>query len=192
MLTKDLLQATVRNGKLFPRFLPVDDATVLDEARQVCELFVGAKGRVIGEIEEELKAMANKPRGRAFAKLLMDRCEIAEASEATMNQRWQAFAVSERLRREGQMTHEAFSEAMSAHLGTSLSDLRQVIFSDLPASRIVEAFDPVEPLTLVGAYNLSHVTTFLCMAASVSVTLGHLSLAQKREMMRRLRFHRLK
>ena len=41
------------------------------------------------------------------------------------------------------------------------------------------------------AYNLSHITTFLCFADDVAVTVSNVTLPQKRELMRRLKFHRL-
>ena len=191
MLTKDLVQATVRNGKLFPKFLQSDDPSALGDARDVCEIFNGAKGRIIGELEDDVKSAVSTPRGRAFAKLLMDRCEVAEPGDEIIDTRWKAFAASERLRRVGQISHEDFQASLTKDLGLPLTELQRVIFADLPSARSIDSFETMSPESLVDAYNLSHITTFLCFADSVAVTLSNLTLPQKREVMRRLKFHRL-
>ena len=74
MLTKDLVQATVRSGKLFPRFIKSDDPAASAEAKDMCELFADAAGRVVSDLEDEVKESAATPRSRGFAKLLLDRC----------------------------------------------------------------------------------------------------------------------
>lgn len=191
MLTKDLVQATVRNGKLFPKFVDYEDSKVASEASSLCELFTDAKGRVVSEIEEDIKGAASTPRSRGFAKLLMDRCEIAEPNEEILEARWQLFALSETLRQKPDLSLKDFEDAIACAGADSIENLRQKLFSDLPSARTVENYEALTPEELVERYNLSHITTFLCFADDVAITVSNLTLAQKRELMRRLKFHRL-
>ena len=191
MLTKDLVQATVRSGKLFPRFIKSDDPAASAEAKDMCELFADAAGRVVSDLEDEVKESAATPRSRGFAKLLMDRCEVAEPNAEIMDLRWRAFAVSERLRKGDDISQNEFTAAVSAELGETAGELKSKLFSDLPSARTVEKYEPLSAEALIDKYNLSHVTTFLCFADDVAVTVTNVTLPQKRELMRRLKFHRL-
>ncbi len=191
MLTKDLVQATVRSGKLFPRFIKSDDPTASAEAKELCELFSDAAGRVVSDLEDEVKEAVSTPRSRGFAKLLMDQCEVAEPNAEIMDFRWKTFAVSERLRKSDSISQNEFTEAVAAELGEAAGDLKAKLFSDLPSARVVERYDPLSIEALIDKYNLSHVTTFLCFADDVAVTVTNVTIAQKRELMRRLKFHRL-
>ncbi len=191
MLTKDLVQATVRNGRLFPKFIRSDDPKALSDAKSICELFADATGRVVSDLEDDVKASAGDPRGRAFSKILMDQCEVAEPGDEILDLRWRAFSISEKLRATGEISADQFRERLAAELGQSISDLQQKIFSDLPSARTIEKMEPLSPLEVIERYNLSHITTFLCFAEDVSVAVTNVSVAQKREIMRRLKFHRL-
>ena len=191
MLTKDLVQATVRNGKLFPKFIKPEDGSVVAEAKTLCDLFADAKGRVVSELEEDIKGAASSPRSRGFAKILMDHCEIAEPSDEIMEMRWKTFAISERLRKNPDLSHQDFVDSIATEMNETVVSLKQNLFADLPSARIVEKFESVTTDELIDRYNLSHVTTFLCFADDVAVTIVNATIAQKRELMRRLKFHRL-
>ena len=123
MLTKDLVQATVRNGKLFPKFIKSDDGAAAADAKDLCALFADAKGRIVSDIEEDIKGAASTPRSKGFAKLLMDRCEIAEPGDEIMDLRWRVFAVSEKLRLDQSLTQSEFSEAVAREVGRRLMRL---------------------------------------------------------------------
>lgn len=191
MLTKDLVQATVRNGRLFPKFIKANDPNAESEAELVCALYADAKGRIISDLEDDAKRAVATPRSRGFAKLLMDRCEVTEPDDEIMELRWRAFAKSEALRTKKDLTHDEFVSGIADELGQDIAVLREQLFSDLPSSRLIENYDPLTPEELLAKYNLSHITTFLCFADSVAITVANITLAQKRELMRRLKFNRL-
>ena len=180
MLTKDLVQATVRSGKLFPRFIKSDDSTACSEAKHLCELFLDAAGRVVSDLEDEVKEATPTPRSRGFAKLLMDRCEVAEPSPEIMDLRWRTFFVSERLRKAGNISQNEFTMAVAEELGEAEGALKSKLFADLPSARTVEKYDPLSAEELIDKYNLSHITTFLCFAEDVAVTVTKVTHAQKR------------
>jgi len=121
----------------------------------------------------------------------MDRCEIAEPGDEIMDLRWRVFAASEKFRLDQRLTQSEFSEAVARYVGETVEGLKEKLFADLPSSRSVESFEAITAEELVEAYNLSHITTFLCFADDVAVTVSNVTLPQKRELMRRLKFHRL-
>jgi hypothetical protein len=191
MLTKDLLQATVRNGKLYPKFIDAQDAQVTADVKSLIESFSQASGRQMGELEDEVKSVATTPRRKAIAKILLDQCEVIEPSEEIIEVRWRMFALSEQLRKNRHTHAVDFFTAISRELDEPLEELRQKIFSDLPNARTVKAYLPLTESEVIDRYNLSHVLTFLCLAEDVVVTVMDCSIGQKREIMRRLKFHRL-
>lgn len=191
MLTKDLVQATVRSGKLFPKFIKPGDAKALAEAGSLCELFSSAKGRVVGDLEEDVKAIANTPRGRAFAKILLDDCDVKDPGAEVLDRRWQIFLAAEKLRVSTGSSFEEFKDKIAKQFAETPEQLSQRLFADLPSARTVENIPELSSKDLIERFNLSHVTTFLCFADDVTVSLSNLTLAQKRELMRRLKFHRL-
>ena len=60
MLTKDLLQATVRNGKLYPKFIEAQDPQVMADVKSLMESFSQASGRQMGELEDDIKAFPTR------------------------------------------------------------------------------------------------------------------------------------
>lgn len=191
MLTKDLVQATTRNGKIFPRICPPDDSQGLADAKELCDFFSAVPGRAVGDVEDELKNLCTTPRRRALAKLLMDRCEVSEPDPAIMELRWAVFKAAESLRCSEGQDFKDFARLVSAKFDLDPADLGQKIFSDLPSSRVIQAYSSIPSANLIDHMNLSQVRTILCLAKDVVVKLKKTSTAQKREFLRQVKFHRL-
>lgn len=191
MLTKDLVQATARSGRLFPRITKNDDVEALRDATELCAFFGEVVGRVVGEVEEELKANCSTPRRRALAKLLLDRCETLEPDLAVMELRWKAFAVSEELRKKGGLDFLDFSEMVGARLSLQTESLRRDLFSDLSSARQICKFDPIPAEALLEQLNLAQVRTILCCTDEAVVRVKGATTAQKREILRQIKFQRL-
>ena len=191
MLTKDLVQVTTRNGKLFPRFCPSDDTKGSADARELCEFFSTAPGRTLGDVEDELKTLCTTPRRRALAKLLMDTCEVSEPDPTIMEMRWRVFKAAENFRVGENQDFQVFTQHVAAEFGSSSSDLGQKIFSDLPSARVLQAFSPMPTASLIELMNFAQVRTILCLAKDVQVTLKKTSTAQRREFLRQVKFQRL-
>ena len=191
MLTKDLVQATTRNGKIFPRFCASDDSQGLADAKELCDFFSAVSGRAVGDVEEELKNLCTTPRRRALAKLLMDRCEVSEPDPAIMELRWTVFKAAESLRCGDGQDFKDFAQLVSAKFDLDPADLGQKIFSDLPSSRVIQAHSSITSANLIDHMNLSQVRTILCLAKDVVVKLRKTSTAQRREFLRQVKFHRL-
>lgn len=191
MLTKELVQVTTRNGRLFPKFLKNSDPQVLAEAEGLCDFFNKVPGRRFGEVEEELKSSVGSGRKKSLAKLLLDRCDVAESDPDILDWRWNVFTAAEGLREQCNGDFQMFAQRMQETFKGSLGEMREKIFSDLPSARFIKSFESMTSRDLIDLYNLSTVKTILCFAKDVTLELKNPSVAIKRAVMQQLRFYRL-
>ncbi len=191
MLTKELVQVTTRNGRLFPKFLKNSDPQILAEAKGLCDFFNQVPGRRFGEVEEELKSSVGSGRKKSLAKLLIDRCDIAESDPDILDWRWSVFAAAEGLREQCNGDFQMFAQRMQETFKGSLGEMREKLFSDLPSARFIKSFESMTSRDLIDLYNLSMVKTILCFAKDVTLELKNPSVAVKRAVMQQLRFYRL-
>ena len=191
MLTKELVQVTTRNGRLFPKFLKNSDPQVLAEAKGLCDFFNQVPGRRFGEVEDELKSSVGSGRKKSLAKLLLDRCDVAESDPDILDWRWSVFAVAERLRDQCNGDFQMFAQRMQETFGGAIGQVREKLFSDLPSARFIKSFEAMTSRDLIDLYNLSMVKTILCFAKDVTLELKNPSVAVKRAVMQQLRFYRL-
>lgn len=191
MLTKELVQVTTRNGRLFPKFMKNSDPQILAEAKGLCDFFNKVPGRRFGEVEEELKSSVGSGRKKSLAKLLLDRCDIAESDPEILDWRWSVFAAAEGLREQCNGDFQMFAQRMQETFKGSLGEMREKLFSDLPSARFIKSFESMTSRDLIDLYNLSMVKTILCFAKNVTLELKNPSVAIKRAVMQQLRFYRL-
>ncbi len=191
MLTKELVQVTTRSGRLFPKFMKNSDPQVLAEAKGLCDFFVKVPGRRFGEVEEELKSSVGSGRKKALAKLLLDRCGVADPDPDILDWRWSVFTAAESLRDQCGGDFQLFARGVQETFGGPLGDMREKLFSDLPSARFVKSFEPITNCDLVDLYNLSMIKTILCFATDLTLEVKNPSLAVKRAVMQQLRFFRL-
>jgi predicted nuclease of restriction endonuclease-like RecB superfamily len=191
MLTKDLVQVTTRSGRLFPKFLQSSDPKMQSEAKELCDFFNQVPGRRFGDIEEDLKSSFGSGRKKSLAKLLLDRCKLAESDPSLLDWRWDVFRTAEAFRNECRGDFQIFTRRMQETFGSTLGDVREKIFSDLPSARYVHSFESITGRDLIDLFNLSQVKTILCFAQDVTLVLQNPTLAVKRAVMRQLRFFRL-
>jgi predicted nuclease of restriction endonuclease-like RecB superfamily len=191
MLTKELVQVTTRNGRLFPKFLKNSDPQILAEAKGLCDFFNKVPGRRFGEVEDDLKSSVGSGRKKSLAKLLLDRCDVAESDPDIFDWRWSVFTAAEGLRDQCNGDFQTFAQRMQETFEGSLGEMREKLFSDLPSAKFIKSFESMTSRDLIDLYNLSMVKTILCFAKEVTLELKNPSLAVKRAVMQRLRFHRL-
>ena len=141
MLTKELVQVTTRNGRLFPKFMKNSDPQILAEAKGLCDFFNRVPGRRFGEVEEELKSSVGSGRKKSLAKLLLDRCDIAESDPEILDWRWSVFAAAEGLREQCNGDFQMFAQQMQKTFEGSLGEMREKLFSDLPSARFIKSFE---------------------------------------------------
>src|SRR5262249_56654319 len=84
VLTGKLVRVRYPRDRIAPCYLDTDDATWLDVAGRLRELFAAHAGRTRGELDEELReALGDDPSHlvhRGLAKLLEDRCDFEVAA----------------------------------------------------------------------------------------------------------------
>jgi uncharacterized protein len=191
MLTKDLVQVTVRSGKIFPRLCPPGDSKGLADADEICEFFRTTPGKTLSEVEDELKNLCTSPRRRALAKLMLDRCGISDPDAKTLELRWTVFKMAEGLRRNHNLTFESFVDTVSNELNLTAEDIRQNIFADLPGARTIKTSEALKSRDLLELLNISQAKAILCMAKEMTLEIKNASLSQRREVLRQVKFHRL-
>ncbi len=182
MLTKEHLTFRIRNGRAVPQFLPVDDAKVRGVAADLLAVFEGAEGLSLGELEEQAADAADGDVGAALSKLLLDSCETEEDDGQVAASRWESLLKAEALRTQ-RASREEFQQKM-AGVGSRL-------YADLPACRRVRSYKVMDPETLLHRYNAAQVQGLLLRARRVVIRLRSTDLAERRELFRQLRFHRL-
>lgn len=197
MLTKELLQFSVKKGKLRPRFVDVKDAELLEVAQDMVQMAADAVGSPAGELEEELGVRAKQHRrllvARGLAKLVQDRVEVEPADEAAQALRKVAFEAS--MATLAGLPDEAafadFEAALAARLPQPLDVVRRDLYADLPDRRAVLGWEPLTPVGLLERYNLALAQGLVMYAHRVTVTAPAPELVTTRRLLRWLKFCRL-
>jgi len=192
MLTKELLKFSIRSGRIRPAFVP-EEGDILERARGLIDLFRQAEGQSLGELEELLDETCGTGDVEAgLRKLLLDRCGAEEDDGSVMERRWQALAAAQALRLgEPGLDEASFRGRLAATLGRGFVELKEDLYADLPACRRIKGFRELSAVSLLQRYNCAQVQGLLLRARSVHVRLAQASLAERRELFRQLKFHRL-
>lgn len=200
MLTRELLQFTLRKGRIRPRFLQRADPELRALAASLVALAEAAPGRPVRELDEAMSALAlgyARPRvGRGLVKLLQDRCTVEAPGEEGPRLRAEVFAASMAALSEvggagGEASPSAYEARIEARLGRPLSEVRAALFADLPDARRVEAFDPIGAARLLERYDLAQAQGLLVYAERLELALPGLDRPEVRRLLRWLRFFRL-
>ena len=184
MLTKGHLKFRIRNGRAVPQFLPPTDPAALALAEDLLELFRGAEGRAVGEIEEAAAELGDGDLAAAFRKLLLDQTDTEEDDGQIAARRWQLLLKAEALRRQA-------PPPTPADFQQTMGDAGATLYADLPACRRLRSFTDMNAESLIHRYNCAQVQGLLLRAESVTVKLVGSDLGSRRELFRQLKFHRL-
>ncbi len=194
MLTKEHLKYRVRAGRLHPAFIEPIDAAARATAAAMVDVFASAAGSTVDELEELASEAAGPGVGAAFAKLLMDRCEVGPDDPSVEDLRWQVFAAAARMRRGSgrYVAPSVFRERVAAEVDVDAQGLPERLYSDLPGCRKVRQVPALSAESLVTRYNVAQVQGLLLQSKSLTITIGKdVSQAEKRALFRQIRFHRL-
>ncbi len=192
MLTKDLLRYKIRLEKVTPSFVDVTDAALLAFVHSLQTLFTA------GSTEQELQETASQlgldlhPLFAGFKKLLLDQCEATEANEQVETQRWAIIQEAQRFRQDTLLRSVAhYQELVSHAFQKPVEKLKTELYQDLPQYRPLTLTSSISPVDLLHRYNCSLMQGLLIHARKVTLEVGPLSVAQRRELLRSLKFHRL-
>lgn len=194
MLTKDLLKYTVRTDKIFPKYVKPNDAEALGFAKHLVEVYASAKGQNQQNLLDRLKQhpKSGSPLFNGLSKLLEDRCVFADSENELEAQRWELFTKAKDLRNSGLMSISEFQNAMVSRSGAmSFAQVESQLYGDLPEFRVVQDFEPIDPVDLVHRYNASQIQGLILRSRSLSIIVRDKDGIKKRRFLQRLKFWRL-
>lgn len=182
MLTKEHLSFRIRSGRAHPQFLEVSDAKTLAVAADLLAVFDGAEGMSLGDLENQADEAVEGDVGAALSKLLLDSCETEDDDGQVAAARWENLLKAEALRAK---------RPSAAEFQQEMGPVGARLYADLPACRRVRSYKVMDPEALLHRYNAAQVQGLLLRARRVVIRLRSADLAQRRELFRQLRFHRL-
>ncbi|MBN2451522.1 MAG: DUF790 family protein [Lentisphaeria bacterium] len=198
MLTKDLIRCRCKGERLYPRFVPVDDAALLGLAERLLGVFRAQPPPTRGELLEAGAAVLgterDAPLAKGLCKLLLDRCEFRQPGEGDYAA-WRAavFGRSAEALREGGLEAEAedFRGRILAALVPPSGLGAEDLYGDLPENEVLERFRDLGPKQLLERYNVGLVQALLLRAEDLTLTVPDPEAAPMRRLLKYLRFFRL-
>ncbi|MBI4816666.1 MAG: DUF790 family protein [Deltaproteobacteria bacterium] len=196
MLTRELVVARRRNGKIRPGYVSPQSADLLTLAATMIGAGAESVGGSVGGLEEKLDEAAKGARNvkvaRGLEKLILDRLELEEVGGAAEELRRVTFeksaAVFRSLDREASVGE--YRRRLAESLG-ALDELEPRLYADLPSERRILSFDTLAPDELLERYNLALVQGLLVYARRVDLEIQTPDVRRIRKVLRWLRFNRL-
>jgi predicted nuclease of restriction endonuclease-like RecB superfamily len=201
MLTGKQVRVRYARDKIVPCYLDADDAEWREVAERLIELFRGAARKSRGELEQDLAdAFGDDPTQlvhQGLAKLLEDRCEFEVESgrppEELRDAVFQA-AAAQRKRDADALTafdRDAVLREVGAALGLTPEAVADGLFADLKSEQRLTRFDDISAERLLQRYNVALAQAVLLRAVRVHVTVRNEPPQRYRQLLRRVKFHRL-
>jgi uncharacterized protein len=197
VLTKELLLYTARKGRLYPRFIDVEDEALLGVADALVGTAKESIGLGAGELEESLEAIAKDAGhlklGQGLVKLVLDRIDVEAASPEQRDRRLAQQRIAAGVLRglPAGASLEAYEAALELAIEGGLEKARLELYADLPERRRVNAVDLDSGAALLRRYNLALAQSLLLYARRLLVRLIDPPKLELRRALRWLRFCRL-
>ena len=201
MLTGKQVRVRYARDKIVPHYLDPADATWLEVADRLIELFRGAERKTRGELEQELEdAFGDDPTQlvpQGLAKLLEDRCDFAvDSSHPPEELREAVFRAAALQRQQPADVPTAFDRDVVLHevaatLNLTPELVEQSLFADLKSEQRLTKFEDITPVRLLERYNVALAQAVLLRAVRVHITLRNEPPQRYRQLLRRIKFHRL-
>jgi predicted nuclease of restriction endonuclease-like RecB superfamily len=201
MLTGKMVRVRFARDRIIPYYLDVSDAGWVEVAERLLELFRGREGCTRGELEEEQReAFGDDPSQlvhQGLAKLLEDRCEFEVVSGHPPEQlRDAVFRVAAEHRRAGTETYSPFDretvlQQVAAEFGLPAGEIDGGLFADLKSEQRLAKFKDISPEHLLQRYNVALAQAVLLRAVRLHVTVRGEPPQRYRQLLRRVKFHRL-
>ncbi len=199
MLTGKMVRVRYARDRIVPYYLDVEDENWRLVAEQLLELYRNQDGQTRGELEDDLKeAIGDDPSQLVhlgLAKLLEDRCEFEVVSGHPSEQlRAAVFRTAAEQRQANSLApfdREAVLRAVAAELSLAPEAVDQGLFADLKSEQRLIKFADLTVERLLQRYNVSLAQSILLRATRVHVTIRNEPPQRYRQLLRRLKFHRL-
>jgi predicted nuclease of restriction endonuclease-like RecB superfamily len=198
MLTGKMVRVRYARDRILPYYLNTDDESWRLVAEAMLELFRELVGHTRGELEAELEATFGDDPGQlvhqGLAKLLEDRCELeVVAGQPPDKLRQAAFRAATEHRKSGRpgFDRAAVVQQAAAELALTTQEVEQGLFADLKSEQRLIKFDDLNVDRLLQRYNVALAQAVLLRATRVHVTIRNEPPQRYRQLLRRLKFHRL-
>jgi predicted nuclease of restriction endonuclease-like RecB superfamily len=202
MLTGKMVAVRYARDRIIPRYLEVQNPDWLEVAERLLALFHGQEGRTRGELEEEQAELFGDDPGQivhqGLAKLLEDRCEFEIASghppEAI---RAAVFRLATRERQHGSgdalapFDRDAVLREAANELTLTPEAVEQGLFADLKSEQRLVHFKDISAERLLQRYNVALAQAVLYRCIAMHVTIRNEPPQRYRQLLRRVKFHRL-
>ena len=207
MLTKDLLQYKIKNGRILPQFVNPADDQLLAIAAQLIAVFEDSPDTQRATLLEVSKQIIDStPEApivkRGLEKLLLDRTEFDTAPNETLIEfRRKLFTETSRL-----LSQESFAdytdyqrkvtqiiagESTPEMRPTQKGELAAKLYTDLPNFQPVLTFKTLSPKRLLHRYNAAQVQGLLLHCNTLTLKLADSMTAELRQLFKYLRFNQL-
>jgi predicted nuclease of restriction endonuclease-like RecB superfamily len=205
MLTGKLVRVRYARDRIVPYYLDVEDATWREVAERLLELFRGQEDRTRGELEEDQREAFGDDPGQlvhqGLAKLLEDRCDFEVVSDHPPEKlRAAVFRLAGEQRRAeiapalGGVQHfdrGAVLRRVGDDLGLAPEVVEAGLFADLKSEQRLAQFKDLTAERLLQRYNVALAQAVLLRATRVHVTVRGEPPQRYRQLLRRVKFHRL-
>jgi predicted nuclease of restriction endonuclease-like RecB superfamily len=207
MLTGNLVRVTTSKQRVIPRYLNRDSPQWLEVAESLLMIFREGVGMTRGEIETEVDELVGEGLAtlahRGLAKVLEDRAEFEVVSEVPPEQLrekvFTAAAEHRRALREASagpghrppFRRDEVLAAVARELGIEPDRVAAGLFADLKDEARLLRFDDLSAQRLVDRYNVALAQAVLLRSVLVRVEVRGEKPARYRQLLRRLKFHRL-
>jgi predicted nuclease of restriction endonuclease-like RecB superfamily len=209
MLVGKQVRVRYARDKIVPCYLDPGDAEWREVADRLIALFRGAERRTRGELEQDVEdAFGDDPTQlvhQGLGKLLEDRCEFAvESGHSPEELREAVFeAAAAHRKRHAEVTtldeldprtafdRDAVLREVAAALNLSPESVAAGLFADLKSEQRLTRFDDITPERLLERYNVALAQAVLLRAVRVHITICNEPPQRYRQLLRRVKFHRL-
>ena len=200
MLTGKMVRVRYARERIIPYYIDPTDEQWRLVAEQLLELYRSLTGHTRGELEEEITSTFGDEPGtlvhQGLAKLLEDRCEFDVVSGHPPDQvRAAVFREAALVRQSdssvGQFDRDAVLLNAARQLGMAVEDVERGLFADLKSEQKLIRFQDVSVEHLLQRYNVALAQAVLLRAVRVHVTIHNEPPQRYRQLLRRLKFHRL-
>ncbi len=205
MLTGKMVSVRYARDRIIPRYLDVNDPGWREVAERLLTLFRGQEGRTRGELEEEQSELFGDDPSQlvhqGLAKLLEDRCEFETVSghppEAI---RAAVFGAAARHRlapsgpedvAEPRFDRDAVLREAANELSLTPQVVEQGLFADLKSEQRLVHFKDISGEHLLLRYNVALAQAVLYRCTGLHVTIRNEPPQRYRQLLRRVKFHRL-
>jgi predicted nuclease of restriction endonuclease-like RecB superfamily len=191
--------------RIIPRYIDVSDPGWREVAERFLTLFRGQEGRTRGELEEERSELFGDDPSQlvhqGLAKLLEDRCEFEivsghppEAIRAlvfrTASRHRLAIADPEALI-ETRFDRDTVLREAACELSLTPEAIEQGLFADLKSEQRLVHFKDISAEHLLQRYNVALAQAVLYRCTRMHVTIRNEPPTRYRQLLRRIKFHRL-